>query len=140
VAGTQSIEFPTDVVQKSELEWTSYTPTWTTGTVGNGTLVGRYLQAGSLCHFSVRLTFGSTTTSSSTGWTFSLPVTSAGDAAASAFILNSGVTNYTGVAKITAAATNFNIVTHASAFAIGYTEPFTWGTGDYLIVSGTYEI
>lgn len=120
--------------------WASYTPTWTTGTVGNGTLVGRYLQAGGLCHFSARLVYGSTTSSSSVGWTFSLPVTSAGDAAASAFILNDGVTYYTGVAHIAAGATNFHIVTHASATTIGYNAPFAWATNDFLVVSGTYEI
>ncbi len=122
--------------------WTAYTPTWATPVgLGNGTLAGRYIAAGDLCHFSLQLVFGSTTNpGTSTGWTFTLPVVAAGAAVASAYILDSGATHYNGVARINSGASTFDVTTNSSAFPLGYAVPFTWATNDVLYVSGTYEI
>lgn len=59
--------------------WQAYTPTWTgssgTTTVGNGTLDGRYTRIGNTVMFSIRLEWGSTTTTSvaDSEWDFALP-------------------------------------------------------------------
>jgi len=42
--------------------YSTYTPTWTGITVGNGTQAARYMQVGKNVHAYGRLTFGSTTT------------------------------------------------------------------------------
>ncbi|NGO69294.1 hypothetical protein [Streptomyces boncukensis] len=59
--------------------WAAYEPTWTASsgstTLGDGTLDGRYTRIGNTIFFSVRLEWGSTTTTSvSTAyWEFALP-------------------------------------------------------------------
>lgn len=57
--------------------WTTYTPTWAAGggnpAIGNGTIIGRYIQVGSLVHVHVEVTAGSTTTFGTGFWTFTLP-------------------------------------------------------------------
>lgn len=75
--------------------WTSYTPSWTASTtnptLGNGTLVGRYMLIGKTCHVSITLTIGSTTTVGAGTYLFGLP-----------FAAASGGPNYLGVARFTA--------------------------------------
>lgn len=60
--------------------WVAYTPTWTAATtapsIGNGSLTGRYMQAGKTVDFAITLSMGSTTSFGSGAWAFSLPVTS----------------------------------------------------------------
>lgn len=53
--------------------WTSWTPTYTNLTIGNGTVVSTYLQVGKLVHFYWRFTVGSTS-SSAVNMRVSLPV------------------------------------------------------------------
>lgn len=59
--------------------WQAYTPTWTastgTTTVGDGTLDGRYTRIGNTIMFTIRLEWGSTTTTSDSSayWEFALP-------------------------------------------------------------------
>lgn len=55
--------------------WTTYAPTLTNVTLGNGTKTGRYLQTGKTIDFYVRLDFGSTTAHTGSV-SFSLPVAS----------------------------------------------------------------
>ncbi|MFI9344918.1 hypothetical protein ACIG0D_27185 [Streptomyces sp. NPDC052773] len=65
--------------------WTSYTPTWTSSTapsLGNGTLVGRYMKIGRTVFVVIHLTTGSTTTYGSGSYNWSLPVTAASGGAA----------------------------------------------------------
>lgn len=61
--------------------WTSYTPTWTAATtnpsLGNGTIVGRYIKIGRTCTAVIKLTMGSTTTYGSGLYRFGIPFTSA---------------------------------------------------------------
>jgi hypothetical protein len=56
------------------LNYTAYTPTWTNLTIGNGTNNFRYAQVGNLVHYYGQLTFGSTTSTSSSA-TLPLPIT-----------------------------------------------------------------
>lgn len=62
-------------------EWKTWTPiTWLTDgagadpALGNGSLVGEYIQTGKVVWANLQLTIGSTTTLGSGAWTFSLPV------------------------------------------------------------------
>lgn len=66
----------------ADTAWTTYTPTWTAATtnptLGNGTLVGRYMRVdGRTIVAHINLTIGSTTTLGTGGYSFALPVTSA---------------------------------------------------------------
>lgn len=54
--------------------WTSWTPTWTNLTVGNGVNASRYIQIGKTVFFDIAFTFGSTSSMSSAP-SFTLPVT-----------------------------------------------------------------
>lgn len=67
-----------DILSSLNAPWTSFTPTWTnTGTdpaIGNGTITGRWLQAGKFVAYSVRIAPG-TTTSYGTGTGFSVGLT-----------------------------------------------------------------
>lgn len=121
--------------------WTSFTPTWTsTGTqpvLGNGTISGRYLQAGKLVIYRGRLDMGSTTTYGTGTWNFSLPV---------AFDTNSGnsgpafLSDATGIAR--PAVTAFfgsNLFLISDAGNVTPTVPFTWAQSDNLGWTVVYQ-
>lgn len=55
--------------------WSTWIPTWTNLTIGNGTNYAHYLQVGKFVYFQLITTFGTTTTMGSLP-TFTLPVTS----------------------------------------------------------------
>ncbi|MDQ0672929.1 hypothetical protein QFZ36_000490 [Pseudarthrobacter siccitolerans] len=130
--------------------WTSYTPTLTNITLGNGTLTGKYQQIGKTVNFRVSLILGSTSAISG-DLIFSLPVTSAAYAGTSvaqplghATLLDAGIRAYQGevewastttcAIKVLAADVTYLYTTTASA-AI----PFAWATGDEIEFSGTFE-
>jgi len=73
--------------------WTAWTPTLTNATVGNGTFVARYVQISKTVSFTLKFTVGSTTSFTSTGTKFSLPVT----AANSSNVFTGLLINYGGV-------------------------------------------
>jgi len=135
----------------SNTAWTSYTPTWTsdssTPSIGNGSLTGRYKQIGKTVFFSLNLTYGTTTTGGSGAWMFGLPVTAYNaNYQFPVSILNSGLAWYGAIA-------NGNYKNSTSYFSIihqndtattvwgGVTAgaPFSFGSGDTLTVSGSYE-
>lgn len=129
----------------ASLVWASYTPTWaasgTQPVLNNGTMTGRYLQIGKLVFFDISLQPGSTTTFGTGNYTWSLPViasSSFGAGACPATILDSGTTNYLGIA-VRVSATTFSINLDNSASVAGQTTPMTWANGDVLRVSGFYE-
>lgn len=126
--------------------WTSYTPTTTNVTLGNGTLVAKVKQIGKTVLFEIQLTFGSTTVIAAPP-TFTLPATAArsnwrtrglafdSSAGASGYFDVSGVADTTGevIAKTNPTTAGSNIVN------VSATNPFTWATGDVLTISGEYE-
>ena len=129
---------------KAMTEWASYTPTWAatggTPTIGNGTLAGRYISAGDLCHVNIALTIGSTTTLSTfTAWTFTLPVTPTGTAVGSAWSLDAGTSYYVGASLIENGTTTIQVLPDGAGGPYGYNIPFTWTTNDRLVISATYE-
>lgn len=124
--------------------WTAYTPSWTAdGTnpsLGNGTLSGRFMQAGKLLHWRISLTMGSTTTFGSGAWLFSLPTTLAvptnmpiGDCVA----LDASPINRKGGAVYVVNATTLGVLMHSDSKLGDAT--FTWAASDQVQMSGTYE-
>ncbi len=130
--------------------WSSWTPTWTNLTVGNGTVVAKYKQIGKTTFCRVSLVFG-TTTSISGDVTLTLPVTkvsyggsdiatlgmvrcfdvSAG-AAFEGPILTAGTT--TGRVRV------FGVSgTNITTVALGATVPFTWTNPDEIAIEFFYE-
>ena len=131
--------------------WTSFTPTWTNLTVGNGTVTARYLKVGGLVNFKIQLIFGSTTSVTgriSSTW----PVAPSSGAAAQSAAVNvqfedAGVAPVYGAFFNAGATTSsFEILaintagTYAVAAVLSSTVPITWATGDYITISGSYEV
>ena len=131
--------------------WTSFTPTWTNLTVGNGALTARYIKNGGLVNFSLVLVFGSTT-SISGRVRVSFPVAPINTAAAQTAQVNvqyeeAGNAPWLGQFFNQGAGTSdFEIITmntagtYPVAAVLSSTVPFTWGNGDYIFISGSYEV
>ena len=123
--------------------WTTWTPTYTNMTIGNGTSVARYVKIGKTVNWYLKFTFGST--SSFGAYTaFTLPSTPI-----SGFGYNArGLCRDAGVTWRFASAIIDSEVypnvenvsgTYSVDASISSTVPFTWGTGDSLQLAGTYE-
>lgn len=121
--------------------WTSWTPTYGSLTVGNGTATAKYTQIGKTVHFVYKLEMGSTT-SISGGFTVSLPV-AASDSFGSnvpigqAIGFEAGVQVYGG--WVYEGADTMAVRWNDGTSAIATTFPFTEASGDSLYISGTYE-
>ena len=120
--------------------WTAYTPTFS-GTLGNGTLTGKYVKIGRLVHFAISFTWGSTTShGAGAAHQYGLPVTATSgtyviggarivDASPSAQYFRCVFVNSTTAVAMASEAAQF--VTNAT--------PMTWATGDTLTITGSYE-
>jgi hypothetical protein len=130
--------------------WAAYTPSWTSdGTqpvLNNGTLTGKYKQIGKTVFVRVKLLIGTTTTTGTGTWYFSLPVTaSASDAIIMpATLLDNTVSWYQ--ATVNGVYGNFTYKTaliHDTAgsgsVSVTSTTPFTWDSPDSLQFNGSYE-
>ena len=140
------------------LGWTSdaedYTPSWTAPTtnptLGNGSLVGRYVKRGNMCLISILLMFGSTTNGGSGNWSFSLPFPGKNNNGMSYFGIaharDAGVNSYDRVAQIVPVTDPNNISifnqmdngTNVTNFAAA--APFTFASGDNVSIQIEYEI
>lgn len=128
--------------------WFTWSPTITNLTLGNGTIIARYSQIGSVAHFLFRFTLGSTS-SVGTNPYFTLPVIPAYNHAINQIVtlLDSGTANYYASA-VNEGASKEVVFMYAMASSgaiatynlITATVPFTWTTNDVIAVSGTYEI
>ena len=126
--------------------YTSYTPTITGVTQGNGTITGKSMRVGKMCHAEVVLVFGSTTVMVGPVG-ISLPFTSTTSVQnpASATLLDTGTAvmpalafaDGTGSYRITAIDTSG---ANATERAITSIVPFTWATGDRINFSVIYEV
>lgn len=139
-----------DVWDLVTASWTVFTPTWVASAgapaIGNGTLTGRYLQVGNTVHYTLQLTWGSTTTggTATNGWLIGLPIiptvnTNPGisfsgtciDASASArYVVGVQLDNANRVAPFVS----------GGSVAVGLNNPFAWATGDILRITGTYDL
>jgi len=121
----------------------NYTPTWTanTGTqpnIGNGTIEGKFKINGNLVYCHIFIGMGSTTTYGSGGnvYIVSLPVTplfTTENLLNAKYMDSSPWQAYSGVVQ----SNGWLIATHPG-FYVYYNAPFTWASGDYMHISGTY--
>jgi len=127
--------------------WTSYTPTLTNVTLGNGTMVAAYKQIGKTVVFKIEFTFGTTTSFTSNPF-FSLPITAINNNIYSYIgnihILDAGINNYVGLVQLDTTTTISPKVinasgTYATQTTISSTIPFTWGNADSFRLNGIYE-
>ena len=127
------------------ISFTTWTPTLTNITVGNGTQVARYGTSGKFVIAQYRLTFGSTT-SFGGNIRFTLPVAPAyGGFQVFGAIADDGNATYFCAAEAdpTTSTVYPNVLkadsTYLSNNSIGPTTPMTWGTGDKINIIFTYE-
>jgi hypothetical protein len=119
----------------------SFTPVWTGGTVGNGSITGTYTIAGVTVSVTMTLTWG-TTTSSSGAWTFSLPVTAvqtSGFFPGLIMATETGVGNFTGI-PVDASGTGVQPYVFANPLANQFdtTHPFTWTNLNVMLLDIVY--
>ncbi|MGP4048788.1 hypothetical protein [Streptomyces sp. 2A115] len=136
--------------------WTSYTPTWqaeggAAPTLGNGTIVGKYLKIGRTVDWVIQLNWGSTTVAGGGGgsenWMFGLPAVPATGftyriVKADAFDVSAGM-HYSGGAIYNngsgGVVKTFVSDRADNAGIWDSTLPFTFAAGDILYASGRYE-
>jgi hypothetical protein len=118
--------------------WASYTPTTSAITLGNGTLSGAYMEAGKFVTFRARFILGGT--SAITGSpTFTLPVTgTARTFTGDALYYDTSASAFFGGFAFNSGASSVVLRSDASA-SLSSTVPFTWTTGDEILINGTYE-
>lgn len=121
--------------------------------LGNGTMVAKYIEIGKTVHYRIHITFGSTTTMATLQPTFTLPVAtttyqnSAGTVMGFVHMEDTGTGNAFGVVEKaalnpTTTMTIFVCDTSGTYQQLGNlttTVPFTWGNTDQINISGTYE-
>jgi hypothetical protein len=127
--------------------WTTWTPTWSNLTVGNGTVVARYSQINKVIHMRVNLAWGSTT-SISGSVTLALPVTASSTAATTghgvAQFGDASASQYLGVVRLAGTTTAQLVVpdtsgTYPTFVGLSSTIPFTWVVTDTIDITLTYE-
>ncbi len=129
--------------------WTNFTPIWTAGTtnptIGDGILEGTYKRVGNTVHVWMMMTSGSTTTFGSGEYKISLPVTArAISRAVLSLVMNDdGTRLYNSLAHngytTTLSLDSDNVTLFWDTGVVTHNSPFTWASGDWFIVSGTYE-
>lgn len=122
--------------------WTSFTPTFSNITTGNGSASGTYLSIGKTVHLRAILTFG-TTTSVTGAIGFSFPVTPKSTSnfiVGSVFMHDVGVQIYYGSLLPNGSVYTWKTdSTYLYYVQANVNVPFTWGSGDELSVTATYE-
>lgn len=128
--------------------WTSFTPTWTANTanpsIGNGTMVGNYIQAGKLVMFRIIITAGSTTNwgTGTYSWAYPVaPVTSTNGTglALTGVYWNNGGNQPWGLTCVSNGSSTFRMATTSGNSFITNAYPVAGATGNIISVSGTYE-
>ena len=140
--------------------WQSWTPTWTCDntppSVGNGTMIARYVQIGKVVTVQMFLSFGSTTSGGTGNWHFTLPVqcvgweqqlvvkgyTNAGNFVGSGHAQGGSVTPYL---PVSSSSCSMLVVRNTDATAAHGTGipvapgNYTFTTSGNLVIFGTYE-
>lgn len=125
--------------------WTSYTPTWTNLTVGNGVNSFFYKQINKTVFIRGRFDFGSTS-SISGAVNLTLPVAKTGSNAISLTAMLGDASGNAHVGRaLFVSNTEIRIfainasATYAYLSDLSSTIPFTWTTTDYITILGSYE-
>lgn len=134
----------------SSWAWQDWTPTLTNMTLGSGTVTAKYIQIGKTVHLYFEFTLGSGS-AMGTNPQFSLPVGAAArygthsHTIGSAYIEDFANSALQGVTRLQGSTTTASVRslgtagTTANLAQISATSPFTWGSGDYLNTTCTYE-
>jgi hypothetical protein len=133
-----------DALKAATEAWTSYTPTATNFTVGNGTIAGKYAQVGKLIVIRVNFTGGSTSTYTASAFAISLPVAAHGTGGQSLHLrLSSTAGQFAGSADISAGASSFSMAVPTSTANCGLVSMTSAtpnpGTAGFVQLSGVYE-
>lgn len=132
--------------------WSSYTPSLSNLTIGNGVITGLYARVGKSVFVNLLITLGSTSSVGSTV-TFTLPVTGSanyiysganGTTFATAYYLQPSTQSFTGLIRMNTNTTAQFIVSGVSGSFINTTGitsgvPFTWATGNQFMATFYYE-
>ena len=125
----------------ADTAWVTYTPTWTASTtnptLGNGSLVGRYVRDGRTITGNINMTLGSTTTIGSGNYSWDLPVAASDTATALCMAEVIATGRWHGHGVISPGATNFGIYMPASATNTGMSRVRSaLGSPDGVLASG----
>ena len=122
----------------------TFTPTFPFLTLGNGSLLGVYQIINDICHFSCGFLVGSTSSLSGVFSVSGLPEiarnTIGGRYPVNVFMIETGVATEYGHGGVTAGGSSIGAMKDLSNVDISATSPFTWATGDLMIISGSYPI
>jgi hypothetical protein len=121
--------------------WTSYTPTLTNISLGNGGMSANYARQGKSCFVRFSFTFGSTSTLGGGVPSFTLPFTSVTgpiQSLAGTALDSSAAQGYVLNGRILSASTTCELI-GATAYASS-TTPFTWATSDTIGLDGVFEM
>ena len=127
--------------------WTSFTPTWTNLTVGNGTGVYKYQQVGKQVFARYKFTLGSTS-AIGTNPNVTLPINPASGAGGftsyTLSLTDVGVGGFNGNVSEDTLKLYLSVGITSGSFLNGgtitATSPFTWTTGDFLTFDVYYEV
>jgi hypothetical protein len=127
--------------------WTTFTPVWTNVTVGNGTVTAEYCQVNELVFWRVFLEFGSTTAFSGTVY-IDYPIESDGSflgaVGGSVFCDDFDGSDYYGALyRSTVSRAGLRAYEVSGSYirgdVVNATTPFTWTTGDRLVIEDFYR-
>ena len=125
--------------------WTSFTPSYTQLSVGNGTISGFYTVINKMLFVQTSFTLGSTSSVGAGPVTLTLPASlvqaSVTDSIiGQAYYVDAGVASYIGVCAVSNTTTVIPYVdsvggTYGTLSSITNTRPFTFGTGDSILLN-----
>lgn len=127
----------------------AYTVTWgnagTANAIGNGTLTGLYWLKGKRITYLISLTFGTTTTSGSSTWTFTVPGTVTTDATVGNIqMLDTATARYHGMSVVSGGSTVLPFADNGTAGGavqgVSGTVPFAFGNTDAIFLSGEVTV
>lgn len=128
-------------------EITTFTPSWASLTVGNGTQSFKYVRVQNLVFVTGKITFG-TTTAVTGNVSFATPLTSTNQGDVSivgqTYLTDAGAGNLLGFVAYSGNNLYLQIplvnATYPTPQAFTATTPFTWNVNDSIVVQATYAL
>lgn len=130
------------------LDWTSWTPTLTNVTLGNGTVNAHYARLGDVIFYEIEFLCGSTTSFSSTSMQFSMPVDYAGElqfvGTGNGWVRPNGSTIYA-IQAIGIQSSNRIVpyymqnFTSVQVISVRGTLPISWTSSGTMFMAGSYR-